>query len=666
MPKFSSYTVSPTVLPVDTFLIHQVSSNAEKQITLSTLKNTIFSQISSIADLRALDVSLYVADQVVSVLGYYSINDGGQGEFYYDPLSVAAENNGTIIRPASGIGRWYRILDGTLNVKFFGATGDGVTSDTAAFAAALLIGGAIIVPAGTYKLGELTVSVAKTRLICEPDVTLNVPVLGVGNAAIKVTADDFAIFGFPKLFGPFTGVYVADENGIEMVGTSSLNRLSGLTLEVEVSNFGSGGIFAKWTNNIDIRPDSYVHDCGYTGMQFLSCTRGKIIGTRVEKITPGTAGNAYGITLTHDTTGYNLDPNAGTKQALNPFCQDWDILANFVEEVPVWVGIDAHGAYGVRASNNNVYNCKGGIHIAGSSGDAAGYAGWDNEVTYNLVDSRKSTGLAGTSPNLGLGINVAGGATLYGRRLWVVGNTVYGYGIVSNSGGTPSISAEATVGAVVSGNVVESWGGVGINIDDATDVLVEGNTFHKLANPADTVAMCIRNQIASATRQRVLGNSIDEDTGTAAREGFRTAATTRPMLGGNDFKAATSDQFVSTSTSNFHNGGDRAITKGIDLGAGGGTTTLDLAELVWGAKEIILYLTAGAAIAISNITGLKVGTKVMLIVQNGSSNITFTRATAALAGGVDFVGGSYDTLALVCYASSGGVQWVELSRASNS
>lgn len=65
----------------------------------------------------------------VDVLGYYTKGDGGGGTFYWDSTSTEADNGGTIIQ-ATGIitGRWKRVFSGAVNVKWFGAKGDGVFS----------------------------------------------------------------------------------------------------------------------------------------------------------------------------------------------------------------------------------------------------------------------------------------------------------------------------------------------------------------------------------------------------------------------------------------------------------------------------------------------------------------------------------------------------------
>lgn len=92
----------------------------------------------------------------VEVLGHTSLNDGGGGVFYWDSTSTATDNNGTIIKLTSvATGRYVRIYSGAVNVKWFGAKGDGTTDDSAAIQASidlLTSGGTIFFPEGDYRV----------------------------------------------------------------------------------------------------------------------------------------------------------------------------------------------------------------------------------------------------------------------------------------------------------------------------------------------------------------------------------------------------------------------------------------------------------------------------------------------------------------------------------
>jgi|GEM_PF-4082870 hypothetical protein len=100
-----------------------------------------------------------VAYPIIFVQGYTSINDGGEGFFQYVSTDTSsADNGGTIIVDASGH-RYYRADAGNVNVRWFGAKGDGVSNDTTAIQAAdtyaRSFGGTVFFPAGTYMVSQL-------------------------------------------------------------------------------------------------------------------------------------------------------------------------------------------------------------------------------------------------------------------------------------------------------------------------------------------------------------------------------------------------------------------------------------------------------------------------------------------------------------------------------
>jgi len=104
----------------------------------------------SVGALLAVNTAITTA---VNVLNYHSmLSDGGGGVFYWDATKAKSEHNGgTVIDPTvvfptdwtnqtqlttwfdasnTGAGCWVRQYEGAVNVKWFGAKGDGTTNDT--------------------------------------------------------------------------------------------------------------------------------------------------------------------------------------------------------------------------------------------------------------------------------------------------------------------------------------------------------------------------------------------------------------------------------------------------------------------------------------------------------------------------------------------------------
>lgn len=115
--------------------------------TVTEIPDSSLTQVvTSIAALRALAVPSGAVTYLVK--GYYTAADGGGGVFVWDSASSTADNDGTVIElDAGGTGRFKRLYSGALNVKWFGAKGDGSTDDTNAIQAAVDTGLDVFIPA---------------------------------------------------------------------------------------------------------------------------------------------------------------------------------------------------------------------------------------------------------------------------------------------------------------------------------------------------------------------------------------------------------------------------------------------------------------------------------------------------------------------------------------
>jgi hypothetical protein len=117
--------------------------------------------VDSYASLLAIDSD--TDGSTCTMLGFTTPGDGGGGVWYWDAASVETVNVATTVKPTDtvGAGRWKRIYnEGPLNVKWFGATGDGVSDDYTAIDAAIQYCTtndlALYIPTGTYYIPNTT------------------------------------------------------------------------------------------------------------------------------------------------------------------------------------------------------------------------------------------------------------------------------------------------------------------------------------------------------------------------------------------------------------------------------------------------------------------------------------------------------------------------------
>jgi hypothetical protein len=139
-----------------------------------------------------------------------------------------------------------------VSVKDFGAVGDGVTDDTAAINAALLAHRRVTVPAGTYSITTINMSVAGTALILEDGAILAPTTYNV--KGVNVTAADCSLIG-GKISSPAT-----------FDGSNSQRTYA--TVWVTGDNFS---MFRVWLFNI---PRAGVH--------FEACTNHRVEGCRFQ------------------------------------------------------------------------------------------------------------------------------------------------------------------------------------------------------------------------------------------------------------------------------------------------------------------------------------------------------------------------------------------------
>ena len=89
----------------------------------------------------------------VFLQGAVATGDGGAGWFAWQAESIAPDDGGCVVTPEGGsAGRWQRIYSGPVDVRWFGARGDGLADDSDALQRAVIHHSDVYLPAGVYRL----------------------------------------------------------------------------------------------------------------------------------------------------------------------------------------------------------------------------------------------------------------------------------------------------------------------------------------------------------------------------------------------------------------------------------------------------------------------------------------------------------------------------------
>ena len=225
---------------------------------------------------------------------------------------------------------------------------DGVTDDGLLFKnllASLPAGARVLMP-DTRMLVNQIVTVPKSVTLIGGDIraTHSGPALWIRSGGVSL--EDITIEGNG------TGTYDGNASLIRANGTLAAPfrdlRFHGLKLKGSQAS-GLRVEYAVGATLERVEVDGFV----YMGIQFLSVTDGKIDRANIKNVNHNaTIGNSYGISCSDDQ---NTDA-ARTRHVT--------ISRSVVDGMKDWVGIETHGGYDIRVSDNTITNCASGIAMA--------------------------------------------------------------------------------------------------------------------------------------------------------------------------------------------------------------------------------------------------------------------------------------------------------------
>ncbi|RKN65132.1 right-handed parallel beta-helix repeat-containing protein [Paenibacillus ginsengarvi] len=251
---------------------------------------------------------------------YIVIDAGQEGSFLYDATdTISADNTGTVVVSVSGA-RFKRFREpGFVDVRWFGAKGDGVTDDTDAFHKAIGGGGVTVnVPAGTYLIN------ADTKLPGQQYAGINVKddttMIINKHATLKARPTDKSNFQIINIYGRKN---VTVKGGGNVIGERDEHL--GTTGE------GGMGIAVKGSDRVCIQ-DLYIANCwgdgaliSTLGVQSSSNVLVQNVHFYNNRRQGLTVGGAHDVVLlncifektngTNPQSGIDIEPNAGDEAA---------------------------------------------------------------------------------------------------------------------------------------------------------------------------------------------------------------------------------------------------------------------------------------------------------------------------------------------------------------
>jgi len=392
----------------------------------------------------------------------------------------------------------------TANVKNYGATGDGVTDDTAAiraaFAAIASTGGTVVFPAGTYKLNPTTNGVVGTAW--------NFTSAG-GNlyAGVLISNNNITIQGYggATILGSASTVSSSDRcnSMFAILGTSGtpLNRFAiyGLNFNLQDQS-GSVNLYAQYVRNLHVTGTNTINHSSMIEVFSLD----NVVGGIVEENTFREGGIAIGlyeasnITIANNTC-YNvrelLDADKPVTSGTGTAGHNITIVGNTYDrdsdDTTGDAAIEINGFTDVTITGNSIRNANNGMSLTAKPRNGTDYPLKRCVVRGNTIQSVANIGIAMASNGTDTFVNfndveisgntiessASSGITLRGTSVICRGNILRGNGGIGiraqNIG-----SSQNLLNFIISENIVTTSTGDGIQCDTSTNGVISANNVY--------------------------------------------------------------------------------------------------------------------------------------------------------------------------------------------
>lgn len=314
-----------------------------------------------------------------------------------------------------------------VSVKSFGAVGDGVTNDTAAFTRAFAAGFPIVtVPDGTYLATGLTIP-SGTQLIGQSQAKTIIKKSGTLANHLVLVAAGATNWAIKNL--TLDGASGAENFSLMGLATSSHNGLiSRVTFNNGLNRWALRSDWAAAVDNIEIS-DCVFYNCPQGGVLFQNSVTGST--------------NIRILRNTWDSVGHNLCQLSNVTAANSNWWTGVQFKDNVIKNC---LSTGANGPIPVEHWGCTDYEASGNIISSGTRGLSCGYSMSRGKIFNNLVSNQTFYGMEGsrcsnvdihnnTFVNCYSGLKWTETQTITNVRIY--GNTFIGTGLAAYNSGTP-------------------------------------------------------------------------------------------------------------------------------------------------------------------------------------------------------------------------------------
>ena len=270
-----------------------------------------------------------------------------------------------------------------------------------------------------------------------------------------------------SIIGPTASGFDPHQNGILVRGDDPASSPSGFRFrDLEICNMGWAAIFLENCHDV-MAVDFHLHDCGLYGFNTEGADTVLFERGRIHTMRGDGDGTAYGGAFSR----------GGDMLALNPPSRNCTARGLHVYDIPMWEGLDTHGADHVLLEGNRIWGVKYGISIVHGDGSSGQYAGEDVLVRGNTIHS--------PAPGAINGVLINGNSVSRPTDIRIEGNRLVGFG----TQGDPAIEAVYAGRVRIADNIIvgSNWCAIYLN-DPIDEAIVRDNEIMEVA-PAGGAAI---------------------------------------------------------------------------------------------------------------------------------------------------------------------------------